>query len=87
MMSKIKINHALVPHQMESYNSMGKGKQFWRLNVLSWEANQFLTKLYVSTISLKSWWKCSAHPLKNVTMLFGLPLAPKFFLMREMTVT
>ena len=47
----------------------------------------FLTKMYVSTISLKSCWKCSAHPLKNVTMLFGLLLAPKFFLLREMTVT
>ena len=29
---------------------MGKGKQFWRLNVLSWEANQFLTKMYGLTI-------------------------------------
>ena len=40
---------------------MGKGKQFWRINVLSWEANQFLTKMYVSTIPIKSCWKCSAH--------------------------
>ena len=30
--------------------------------------------------------KSSAHPIKDVTMLFGLLLRPKFFLLREMTV-
>ena len=30
--------------------------------------------------------KSSAYPIKDVTMLFGLLLRPKFFLLREMTV-
>ena len=38
-----------------------------------------LQKCMGQPLSLKSSWKCSAHPLKNVTMLFGVLLTPKFF--------
>ena len=64
-----------------------KRKQFWRLNFLSWEGNKFLSTKCVSTVLPKSCWQSSAHLLKDVNMLFGLLLAQKVSLLREMTVT